>query len=245
MTLDVYTAIDLDRTTLKSTSLLYNYIVPAIQATYGYDDSVIKEVFEKEKLSRGRAFDFIDYINQLAARDGLKPVSIENLASVVVDHERDADKHIKPEFIDNIFVEHTLELIHVITNRKGEEWGFMTSGGDHTQNLKLGIARPIIKEHLGISPRAEVIATESKAETIMSEWYDAEFDAFRLPDAIDREGLLFARRVRLLDDKPSNTTVPPEFIEASRGRFEAFRMQPAEQPEDGGMTIAQIIEKIQ
>lgn len=243
--IDVYTAIDLDRTILKSTKLFYGYIVPALQRTYGYDDKFIERVLAEEERLRGRAFDFVAYVNKLACECQLPTIAIDEVVSEIVNQVRNTDGSIEQKFIEAIMQKGALELIGLLSSRPREAWGIMTSGGVQTQSLKLRILNEIIEASYQVSYPEEIIATEHKATTIMNQWYDRPRALFRIPPAVSTSTTpRMAKKVRLLDDKLINTTIPAELQNLAEGRLETYLVQAAEKLEFDGLSLVDVIKII-
>lgn len=243
--IDVYTAIDLDRTILKSTAMLYENIVPALKVVNGFDEETIELILTRERELRGQAFDFIAYGDKLASEHGLGPIVISELAEAIVDRQREASGQVKDDFVESILVNGTLQLMHELSSRAGERWGIMTSGGVRTQSLKYQIVSTIVREKLELSFPVQIISTEYKARTIVDEWYDRALELFILPDVVTGGRPLAARAVRLLDDKQQNLETGPDISPRMKGRIDLHLVQTAESSVVDGSTIQDILQKIQ
>lgn len=207
--LERFVCLDVDRTILKSTTFAEAYVYPALVQIYSADNypaapeamRVIEAVQIEERRNRGRAFDYLAVYAEYMEQQGWQPARYTQVADVIIAQARDASGRISEQFIDDILVAGTLELIKTLQSRT--PWGFLTTGGQQTQRLKLTVIAAILQQELSITPRGMVIASEQKAEMINTVWRDPQVAGFRVPLEL-LEPAQVARRVVMIDDKPKN-----------------------------------------
>lgn len=199
--------LDVDRTILKSTTFVEAYVYPALVARYANSEHaqrMIEAVRAEERQNRGQAFDYLTvYAEYMKQHDHTQSLMYQQLGNEILQRVRSETGAIDASFVRDILVEGSIELIRLLAAKKF--WGFLTTGGPQTQQLKLMIIAAIVTQELGIVPRGLVIASEQKAHMIETVWYDAARQLFRIPEELsDAHVAMYARQVTMIDDKPKN-----------------------------------------
>lgn len=204
---DDFYLLDIDRTILKSTTFVEAYVYPALLSLYTNSDHaqrIIEAVKIEERQNRGQAFDYLAvYAQYMEQHSGGQELAYQDLAETILQRARDDRGVIGQACIQDILVEDSLRLVQVLNAKS--LWGYLTTGGSQTQQLKLTIVEAIVAQELHIRSRGMVIASEQKAHMIETVWYDEARELFRIPDELsDADTTVYARRVTMIDDKPKN-----------------------------------------
>lgn len=245
--IDYFTAIDLDRTILNSGVFLEKFVEPGLEVLYheyGAQEVWLKcmldQLQHENTIQTGNAFDFIQYIDDKAREVGVPEISIGRLTNIILDTDRNETGLVRQEFIAQILAPGALELIAALNGEPNGLWGFLTTGGPLTQELKLGVVGRIIEQEIGVVPRVRIISTEQKARDIKG-WYSSEHGGFHIPrDMVDGRDV-YSPNVRLIDDKQKNLSLD----DTLNGRIQTFLAQKiGSQSEPGAMSLISITEKI-
>ncbi|HTK39584.1 MAG TPA: hypothetical protein VL362_01835 [Patescibacteria group bacterium] len=208
--LNIFTAVDLDRTVLRTTEFFEHYAIPNMRHYYwsrgevGLVDRAIDQTRVAEHASRGKAFDFVGDFDQRLRTLGHEDMDIDELARQILDANRDLETgELLDDFITDIIADGGFELIQTLEAEPASAWGFMTSGGDLTQRLKLSIVATILRERFAIDVQGLIIASEHKAQDLES-WYDESRQQFVIPTELSGGTTMYADELRLIDDKLKN-----------------------------------------
>lgn len=243
---DVFTALDLDRTILNSTKFFEAYIMPAVRTYYQRRDSgnvggLMESIRRLEADARGKAFDFIAMLNETAPSFNLSPLNISVLAQQLYEQHWGNEQQ-QQAFVDDIFADGALDLIDALEEEPGSAWAFYTTGGVQTQTLKMQIVGAILREKRGIeNVHAQIIASEHKAHDIAL-WYDEATGNFAIPHELTTT-VMAARQVRLIDDKAVNLQVD-NVVSSAGNSMELILAKRAETPDAGGESLAEIAHRI-
>lgn len=252
----IFTGLDLDRTILKSTTFFQKYAIPHIGLYYPDDhnneladdgiDRVIVDTIHTEKNSRGRAFDFVGYFNEQAAKRGHEKLDVYRLAEQIVDANRAEDGGITDKFVDDILADGALDLISVLQDEEEGRWAFLTSGGEMTQTLKLAVVGIIVQERMGILARARIVSTESKAREAVDQWYDRSDGKFVVPADMVDDRHMRVDYVRIIDDKERNLSFDKDHPHGHRVATILVHPQELEPHADSkpASTITELIDRV-
>lgn len=198
-----FVCLDVDRTILKSTTFVEEYVYPALVDLYGDEArGMLEAVQQEERANRGRAFDYLAVCGEYMAQLGHRAVAYEQVAQEILARASADYGRIPTLFIDDILVDGSLELVRLLD--QAGRWGFLTTGGQQTQSLKLFILDQILVQELGIHSQGMVVSTEQKADMMDKVWRDPESGLFTLPDELTGGTQLTARSLMMIDDKPKN-----------------------------------------
>jgi hypothetical protein len=212
-----FTVIDLDRVLFKTKNFYENVMLPNVARDcrlHTDDEELISKIVESarraEIKNRGLAFDFCEFMQTQWQQHNFGDFDYRDLARRLVDGDDVASG--RPLETKDIFADDATALIKAVAAEPDSQWGIMTSGGNPTQTLKLMVSGGLLAKEVQLIPRALIIQTENKAELIASQWYSDETGLFLVPEQLSDGRKLFARRVRVIDDKPKNLVIPKGLV---------------------------------
>lgn len=241
-----FICVDVDRTVLKTTTLFTDYIVPALRAIAEEDktdnierqnhhqiiDTLVRDMAENV----GRSFDFLAVYNE-RTRGDIK-LSTEALASSVV-NSMCQDGKISEQAINGMLANKTIDVLIAIDNLPDSRWGFVTSGGEQTQTVKLLILEQILAQTAKLPLRAQIISTEHKTRDIDTVWRQAN-GLFAIPEELTGKPEVFARSVIMIDDKPKN------LVTEDTTNISTVLVEQLDMPDDGRerLPLSAVVERL-
>lgn len=207
---DLFVCIDVDRTVLKTTTLFSDYVEPVlgslIAETRGDDErgrQVMDTLLRDMKENTGKSFDFLAAYNERVNDD--ERIDAARLAEKLIESISRNGK-INQDDIDRLLAPGAIDVIREIDDLTKGQWGFITSGGQQTQELKTRLLENILVQAISIKPKFQIISTEHKARDIDTLWR-LDDHSFMVPRGLSEGETVVARHVVLIDDKAKNLAV--------------------------------------
>lgn len=211
LSIDCFIAVDVDRTTLRSNELFEQHIVPALYQiaeeqlagdpeALNHRGQIIDTLVRDTVENIGKSFDFLTAYNQRIG--SAYYLSHQQLAQQLI-KRLSSGQRLDRSAIDSLLAVNALGVLEQIEQLVAGHWGFITSGGDATQNLKLVVLERILQQELNLPLRAQVVSTEHKARDIDTVWRQAD-GRFLVPTELTAGRRVLADRVVMIDDKPKN-----------------------------------------
>ncbi len=245
--IDYFTVVDVDRTVLNTSAFVEAVILPGIELYYTDDhkwaNDTVRDLTQQLALNIGNAFDVFTYVNQRADESGKKTVDIRALVQRVMSKYKNEKGRLSRDFIETIMAPGSLQLLKTLEDDPMTMWGFLTTGGEQTQTSKLLVINEIMREYIGVSANAQIIGTEHKAQDIAT-WYDAGRDAFEVPRELTDGRQVYARHIRMIDDKRKNLQYDTHSIPEDRLHvYLAARYGVNSEP--GAMSLIEVAHRIE
>lgn len=247
VTVDCFTAVDIDRTILDSTAFFERGVVPALDDYLRHvlgegARQFLHELSEQVADTHGQSFDMLQMVDDKLRAAGLAELNPEVLIEEITQRNSD-DARISPDFIKAIMAPDSLMLLNQLSENPREAWGFLTTGGRTTQYVKAAIVERIVAQQIGYTPSTRIIATEHKARD-MTGWYDVARDDFSIPRDMTGGRQVYAHAVRLIDDKAKNLSNTGAFGE--QGRIQVYLARKAGlRSEREALSLAEIMYQIE
>lgn len=244
--IEYFTAVDVDRTVLNTSAFVEAVILPGIELYYADDkewaNDAIQDLTQQLALNIGNAFDIFAYVNQRADESGKKVVDMRTLVQRVMSKHKNEKGHLSKDFIETIMAPGSLQLLKTLEEDPMTIWGFLTTGGEQTQTSKLLVINEIMREYIGVSANAQIIGTEHKAQDIAT-WYDAGRDDFTIPPELTDGRQVYARHIRMIDDKRKNLQYDVHSI--PKGRLLVYlAARYGVNSEPGAMSLIEVMHRI-
>lgn len=241
-----FVLLDVDRTILNSTTFVEDYVYGTLRSHYiaavpdvteDAAQRVIDSVSQEERANRGKAFDYLAVYGEFMVARGAVLPTYQTIAREILTNNRGEDGRIRQEFIQRILVPGTLELIQAID--ASAPWGFLTTGGQQTQRLKLEILAAILEQECRVRSLGLVLSSEQKAHMVETVWYDETLAAYHIPRDLSPQPLA-AQRITLIDDKPKNLMHTASTITTHLVHAAELDPQPADEGHGPRRTLAEI-----
>ncbi len=244
-TVNYFTVIDIDRTLLRSdvfVQVVIDYFCEYARGTVAAPR--LRSI--QQRIERGETIQ--DVYGQMIAclqSAALALPAVDGVVQRVHERYQSVDGNITDAFVAQLMVPDALRLLAAAQHEPDANYGLVTYGDTYVQQLKIGVLGAITEQQLGKRPPAMIIAHEHKARMIAIEWFDTQRQQFMIPAALNPDGgLLYARSVRLIDDKQTNLTLGTDAPQDAATHLACYQAQADADPTQPGSSLAQLIATI-
>ncbi len=202
---------DMDLTTFNS-YVFANYVYDVFRQQ-GVPDESIQALRDYETSQRGMAFGYIDFLQaavngdeklDIAGLEAFGSIELDDVASLVLDANRDETGRLRPEFVRAVMVEGALGLFASAQETDTPIY-IVTSGKPKTQAMKLTVQAAILEQELAMQVPSLTIDHESKSDMVANVWQWVDGRCVIDSSLVGNDDQpIHASEVWMIDDKEKN-----------------------------------------